>query len=205
MLALGCLGEGGRGMVVVRWGNLDEGGKFEGEGGEDGVFEGGGVAGGRFMVPVARTWERILLDPGAAGEGWWAVVAGGFGIADSFDIVALAFCVPMLRAASTGVLFAATGDGGLVRGGATGFGASFFAATFFIIRAGAFFSLMAFSLPLAAFVLAIFTPAGCCGVTTVPASSATTFFGRPRFFKAGGSIVVVMDIAADQLIIRWNE
>lgn len=212
-MAAGCFGEGarrgarGRGMVVVRWVGFGVDCCCAGE--TDGfvvvevggVLEGFVVVGGDaiFIVPVARTWSRILLDAGAAGVGCFAVV-----VAERFGTAAVAagtiFCVPVLCAAFTGVVFAATGVGVAVR--ATGFGASFFAATVFGVRAGAFFSLTTFSLFVVAFVLAIFTPAGCCGIATVPAFSTTTFFGRPRFFTTGGSIVVIVDIATVQLIAR---
>jgi hypothetical protein len=79
-----------------------------------------------------------------------------------------------------------------------GLGASFFATVFG--RAGAFFSLSTFALTAGVFVLACLTPIVFPSLAIVPASSATTFFGRPRFLTAGGSVEVAVDIARGQLI-----
>jgi hypothetical protein len=84
--------------------------------------------------------------------------------------------------------------------GASFFGAAFvgFASVFFSFLASATFS---FTTALgAAFFIAgsvVFTTG------TGPASSATAFFGRPRFLTAGGSTIVFVDIAATQLAQSW--
>jgi hypothetical protein len=78
-----------------------------------------------------------------------------------------------------------------------------FGAIVFAVRAGAFFSfsvLPAFPLPTAAFIPVFFVSIVFPAVAIVFATSAATFFGRPRFFAAGGSVTVFVDIARVQLI-----
>jgi hypothetical protein len=146
-------------------------------------------------VPVARTSSRILLVAGVAGVGCFA--AAGFAVAFTAAFFGLvAFGIVLLG----GV----TGAGWRVAV-VTGLGASFFATVFGRAGAGAFFSLTTFSLTAAGllvlaalFVLACLAPATLLSSEIVPASSAT-FFGRPRFLTAGGSIVLAVDIVGGQL------
>jgi hypothetical protein len=126
-------------------------------------------------APVARTSSMILLVVGAAGVGC-CTVAATFGATTSFFVISGVTC----------------GTVGL------GFGTSFFATVF--ICAGAFFS-ATLSLVTAAFALGFFTVVFFPSTCIVPASSAMTFFGRPRFLTAGGAIVVVVDIVECQLIV----
>jgi hypothetical protein len=149
-------------------------------------------------VPVARTWSSILLVAGVAGVGCFAVTTG-FAAAVSF---AATFCVSV----GLGIVLLGGVTGAACRVAVTGFGASFFVTVFVRAGAGAFFSLTTFSftaaglLVLAAlFVLACLTPATLPSSEIVPASSAT-FFGRPRFLVAVGSVVLAADIAGSQLM-----
>ncbi|KAF1939091.1 hypothetical protein EJ02DRAFT_457235 [Clathrospora elynae] len=88
-------------------------------------------------------------------------------------------------------------------GATIGFSASFFAvftAVFF-----SFFGSTIFSFATTFVAAAFFTEAAFFASTAgvFPASSATTFFGRPRFFIVDGSAVVVVDdMLATQLRIR---
>jgi hypothetical protein len=100
------------------------------------------------------------------------------------------FRVPVVRTESRIVLFAGA-SGVFCCIVATGFGASFLA-----VRAGAVF--FAFTAPPRTAL--IFCATGSCAAAAImPASPGTAFFGHPRSLMAGGSIVVVEDIARVQL------
>jgi hypothetical protein len=75
----------------------------------------------------------------------------------------------------------------------------------FALFATVFFSFLtstgfAFPLVFAATFFIVALLASAAG--TAPASSVTTFFGRPRFLIAGGSFVDPVDIVAAQLACR---
>ena len=136
------------------------------------AFEVSVVAMRFFSVPVARTSSMIRLVTGAAALTACAITVG----------------------AGAGV---GTGAGG---------GASFFvaAAAAFVVRAGAFFSFstltaFSFSFTSATLALALLVAAFFTSTAGVPTSSATTFFGRPRFL-AGASTGVVTDMLRAQLM-----
>lgn len=208
-VGVACFGEGarngeeGRGMVVVRWlgrrrGDVVGFAAWDCEGlGDDVVVVVVVVVGFKnvdfdCIVPVARTSSRILLVVGVTGVGCCA--AAGFGRATSCFAASMASVTVAL---SSTVLFAGV-TGVACRVVVVGFGASFFAVVF--VRAGAFFAFSTFSLTAGLFVLALLTPVVFAAVAIVPASSVTTFFGRPRFLTAEGSIVVVLDIVRGQLV-----
>jgi hypothetical protein len=202
---MACLGDGarrgarGRGMVVARaWESMDGGGAVRGvRGACVGVLDGCGFEGvdgegegaaGTFIVPVARTWSRILLVAGVAGVGWWAAIDGS-GLILSSAAIFIAF----IAWAFPGVVLCGEVIDVVCRAGAS------FGVIVFAVCAGAFFSFSAlttFSLPAVAFMLAFFVPVVFPCVAVVPGASSTTFFGRPRFFAAVGSV----DIARLQLV-----
>lgn len=179
-----------------------------------GGVEGGGIVG--FAADCGGIAVGIEVLEGVAGVGCDGIAfsgddlgcdkgafsaPAGFLVLDVVPVVADAvFNVPVFFTCSN-ILLAAGVVGVGCCGDATVLGASFFTVVFF---AGAFFSFFAstsfclgagFAFPTAAF----FTSA----TGTVSASSATTFFGRPRFLAGGGSVAGVDGgILATQLAWR---
>jgi hypothetical protein len=219
----GWMGDGavvglrGRGIVVVRWvsgadalvgdvvgGLMDVG---WGDLSATGVFI--GAAGAGLTDATSGCDSGIEVVVGAAGVGCNGAVVGdivsftatdapGSGLSTFADCAF--FKVPLTRTSSNILLV--VGVTGVACGGVTvGFGASFFGAAF-VVFAGVFFSFfgstgLSFTTALVAAFFAALLFASTAG--DVPASSATTFFGRPRFLTAGGSTVASEDIVAPQL------
>lgn len=126
------------------------------------------------------------------------------------------FSVP-LASTSSNILLVDGVVGVACAGAIADLGAIFFpAATVAVVVVGAVFPLFVatffsfltsttFSFVLG-FAAAFFTAALLAATSgVVPASSATTFFGRPRFLIAGGSIVGFEDIADVQLAYRLQK
>ena len=154
----------------------------------------------------------IEVVVGAAGVGCDGAVVGdivSFTAADApvSGVSSFADCaffkVPLARTSSNILLV--VGVTGVACGGVTvGFGASFFGAAL-VDFAGVLFSFFdstsfSFTTALVAAFFAALLFASTAG--DVPASSATTFFGRPRFLTAGGSTVASEDIVALQLTLK---
>jgi hypothetical protein len=125
------------------------------------------------------------------------------------------FSVP-LASTSSNILLVDGVTGVACAGAIADLGAIFFPAATVAVVAGAVFPLFVatffsfltsttFSFVLG-FAAAFFTAALLAATSgVVPASSATTFFGRPRFLIAGGSIVGFEDIATVQLVYRLQK
>lgn len=216
-------GERGSGMVVVRGRGEGVGlglGGVVGFVGIEGVGCAAGVAFTGGMLVLVDTAGVALVDGidvlvGAAGVGCAGVVF----VSTGFGVDATAFFTPSLAAAVLGSTFsvplALTSSSILLVVGVTGvacfdvaivLGASFGEAAAFAFT-GAFFSNFSF-FSLTTLTLSFLTTAAAAAATAAfftstgtgsPASSATTFFGRPRFLTAGGSVVGVEDIALGQL------
>jgi len=146
----------------------------------------------------------------------------GCGAAVFFSVLDACFSTTFAACAFFNVPFACTSSNILLVEGVTGvgcsaaigdWGASFFAAgvaagaTVFALFATVFFSFLtstgfAFSAGFAATFFTATLLASTAGIG--PASSATTFFGRPRFLTAGGSVGGGDAIVAVQLACRQH-
>lgn len=207
----------GRGMVVAR----DVSGSGGGDGGVGvdagvaatvGGAEGGmmgmsaGCGGFSAGIEVLDGVAGVGCDEiGFEGDGLGCDEGVGFSTAGLLVLVVFPvaveafFNVPVFFTCSN-ILLVADVAGVGCSGDVTVFGASFFTAVFF---AGAFFSFLASTSFCfgAAFVEVFPTVVFFTSATgTSPTSSATTFFGRPRFFTTGGSTLgVAVGIIATQL------
>ena len=117
------------------------------------------------------------------------------------------FSVPVARTFSN-ILLVVGVMGVACVGVVVAFGASsfFFPAAFVLFAAVFFFASVSFGLGtvfVEVFIAAVFFASATTGV--VPASSAITFLGRPRFLTAGGSTAVAVDMAAGQLTLGLLE
>jgi hypothetical protein len=170
-----------------------------------GVFFGGD--GGEFV-------DIGGFDHGGLGAGFWGWVRGA-------TIFLSTFSTTFADWAFFNVPFACTSFSILLVDGVTGvgcsgaiveWGASFFvgaaaaaAAAAFVLFATVFFSFLTsttFSFPLAFVATFFIVVLSTSAAGVVPASSGTTFFGRPRFLTTGGSFVDPEDILAVQLARR---
>ena len=195
----------------------------EGGGGEtgDGAFvgcEGRGIVVGRGVVGVVVAFGGVGLVDAGVGFDAGLVVAfwdGGCGGAVFLSVLDACFSTTFAACAFFNVPFACTSSNILLVDGVMGvgcsgvttdWGASFFAAG---VAAGAtvFFSFLTstgFAFP-AGFAATFFTAALLASTAGVaPASSATTFFGRPRFLTAGASLGGGDAIVAIQLACRQH-
>jgi len=157
-------------------------------------------------------------DAGFVGGSWvW-----GCGGAVFLSVLDACFSTTFAACAFFNVPFACTSSNILLVDGATGvgcsgatadWGASFFAAgvaggvIVFALFATVFFSFLTstgFAFP-AGFAATFFTAALLASAAGIaPASSATTFFGRPRFLTAGASLGGGDAIVAVQLTCRQH-
>jgi hypothetical protein len=168
-----------------------------------GVFFGGDVAGAGEFVDIAG------FNHGGLGAGFWGWVRGATIFLSTFSATfadCAFFNVPFACASSSILLVdGVTGVG--CSGAIVEWGASFFvgAAAAFVLFATVFFSFLTsttFSFPLAFVATFFIVVLSTSAAGVVPASSGTTFFGRPRFLTTGGSVVDPEDILAVQLARR---
>lgn len=158
-----------------------------------------GAAGVGFAVSTTAGCDVVVFE-----------TAGASAFFADFAVVFAACNVPVALTSSNILLVSGViGTTGSASAAAfAAFGASFFAAAVLVVRVVVFFSFASFtvsfstfstfstfSFPAATFALALFVAGFLTVSATGPASSATTFLGRPRFLGGGGSTSALDGIA----------